>query len=67
MNQTYINTANSSPADVHRNRRQEVFGLEKARCLTTSEVDALEQKEYLSPEELRLLLYRVVDDEYRRP
>lgn len=38
--------------------------LQKARALTTEALNDIEQKEYCSPEELKLLLYRIVDDAY---
>lgn len=40
--------------------------LKKARALTSDEIAEMEQKEFVSLEELRLLLYRTVDDVYMR-
>ena len=38
--------------------------LKKARALTSDEIAEMEKKEFVSLEELRLLLYRTVDDVY---
>ena len=38
--------------------------LEKARALSEEQVDVMEQQEFLSPEELKLVLYRTVDNVY---
>ena len=38
--------------------------LQKARALTKEQLIELNQQEYIAPEELRLLLYRTVDDIY---
>jgi len=38
--------------------------LEEARSLSAEDMERLERKELTSPEELRLLLYKVVDEEY---
>lgn len=38
--------------------------LEKARALTEEQADVMEQQEFLSPEDLKLLLYRTVDNVY---
>ena len=67
MNQTFTSTLNYNHVGLHKTRRRENLVLEKARALTAKEVDELKEKEYMTPEELRLLLYRVVDDEYSLP
>ena len=38
--------------------------LQKARALTEEQLQVMEQEEYLSPEDLKLLLYRTVDNIY---
>jgi len=67
MNQTFTSTPNYNHVGLHKNRRRENPVLKRARALTTKEIGELNEKEYISPEELRLLLYRVVDDEYSLP
>ena len=41
--------------------------LQKARALTEEQMHVMRQQEHISPEELRILLYRTVDDIYRQP
>ncbi len=38
--------------------------LQKARALTEEQLQVMEQEEFLSPEDLKLLLYRTVDNIY---
>ena len=38
--------------------------LQKARDLTEEQLQVMEQEEFLSPEDLKLLLYRTVDNIY---
>ena len=40
--------------------------LQKARALTNEQVQVMEQEEYITPEDLRLLLYKTVDDIYNQ-
>ncbi|MBO7067708.1 MAG: hypothetical protein J6W52_03380 [Bacteroidaceae bacterium] len=43
---------------------EQLVTLQKARNLTTEDVHEMEEKEFCSPEDLRLLLYKTVDDLY---
>jgi len=45
----------------------ESLAIEKARKLTTTDIDQLSQKEFLSIEESQMLLLRMIDEEYDRP
>ena len=47
--------------------KQQESILAKAKALTKDEIRHLEQKDYLSIEELQLLLFRDVDDIYKDP
>lgn len=38
--------------------------LNRSRALTVEDIHEIEQKDSCTPQELRLLLYRVVDDVY---
>ena len=40
--------------------------LQKARALTDDQVQVMEQEEYLTPEDLKLLLYKTVDNIYNQ-
>ena len=40
--------------------------LRKARAMTEEQVQAMEQAEFISPEDLRLLLYKTVDNIYHQ-
>ena len=39
--------------------------LQKARGLTIKELDEMKHREFITPQELKLLLYRTVDDVYQ--
>ena len=43
---------------------EQIATLEKARSLTKEQMHVMEHQEFISPKDLKLLLYRTVDDIY---